>query len=491
MRYDDPVSTGGGKRGALAFVSTFTQGASRLLWNVLIGRFGGPGLLGLTQSAMATASLAAVFLPTSAGSAASKYVAFYRGKGDIHAARAAAAFIGARTILATVVISCVALGALLLVQGAGLGTVFVSIAMIVGLSGQVFARGLHYGVGQVREQVTWDVSSSAVCTVLVFTLLAFGVRSLWVLMPLALANLLFAVLSWPRGRSVGLDRRTKREIDGFLFLGVIGTVASSGFLQSAVLAARATNGANYAGEFAAALSLVTPISLVAGTINLVLFPAMAAEHGRGVPHAVRNRTAISTRHLITIMVGFFIVIGLLGAPITSFVWGPAFKKADGILIFLLLAMILNAISMPAVSALTSKSNKGMAISAGSSLVGLILGVVTWVVLGSALPSYSIPIGYLVGAAVTAALPYSIIWRADRHHWTGQTALTVLALGLVVGVEVGLSYFSASLLIRVAVVGASLAVWALVRRRSVQGLVVLSLAVFSQPNKAGIVESDPT
>lgn len=490
LRYDRPVEAPAGRSGALAFVSTFSQGASRLVWNVLIGRFGGPGLLGVTQSAMATASLGSLFLPASAGSAASKYVAYFRGKGETQTARAVASFIATRALLATAIISCGALGALVLLQHAELDVAFVSLALIIGVSGQVFVRGLHYGAGQVRRQAAWDVISGVVSTMLVLGLLVFGVRSVWILMPVAIANLLFTVVSWPRGSSHGLGRQIRREIDGFLLLGVVGTVASSGFLQSAVLAARATNGTNYAGEFAAALSLVTPISLIAVTISLVLFPAMAAEHGSGVPFAVRDRTSVSTQYLITIMVGLFLAIGILSGPLTALVWGPKFKEADEILLFLLLAVVLNAISMPSVSALTSRSNRGMAISAGSSVVGLVSGVITWIVLGAILPSHFIPIGYLIGAAVTAAIPYGIVWRADRHRWARQTALIFSSLVVAVALITSLNVLASPLWIRLIAMTAALAIWLLVRRKSARALARFSRSILHRSNEGGTVESEP-
>jgi O-antigen/teichoic acid export membrane protein len=215
-----------------------------------------------------------------------------------------------------------------------------------------------------------------------------------------------------------------------MLLGIVGTVSSSGFLQSSILVATATNGLHYSGQYAAALTLTTPVTLIASAIALALFPAMAGDHGRNDLLALNKRTNNATRILITVMIAMFGSISILAEPLTMLVWGREFENTSQILIFLLLAVVLITVAVPSVNSLTTQSNRGMAISAFSSLLGFTVGASTWVCLGGTAPGYSVPAGYLLGAMIISGVPYVLVWRSQRQHWSVQTMVLLGALASV-------------------------------------------------------------
>lgn len=456
------TAEGTGRTGALSLLSTIFVGGSRLVTNVLLGRLGGAELLGLTQNLMSMASIAALFLPTSAGSAASRNVAFHMADSDAVTAREVAAFISMRAFHATLFVSAVVFVITLSFRSLGLGTALVALLLVLATCGHAVVRGLHYGTGQVPRLVRWEISASVLSLVAVGVMLFLGVRNAWVLAPFAGIMLVFIVMSWPIGAGRGLSRIIKRDIDRFMFLGVVGTLSSSGFLQSSVLVATAINGLAYAGHYAAALSLTTPVSLIAGATSLALFPAMAGDHGRRDTAAIRRRTRDVTSVLITMMVAVLGVLALLSDLVTSIIWGPEFAASAGILVLLLVAVVVTTVAIPSVNALTTESNRGMAMSAASSVLGFAVGIIVWVSLATAFPLWAVPVGYLTGAVVIAAVPYIIMWRRQSQRWAGQTILFATVIGTITAIVVVLSMVTAPWWVAVCCATAFLAIWMVVR-----------------------------
>ena len=109
------------------------------------------------------------------------------------------------------------------------------------------------------------------------------------------------ICAWPKGRG-DLSRPVRREIDGFVLLGTVGTLCSVGFLQVSVLVARNVGGAFGAGQFSSALALATPAAIVANSLGMVLFPSMARAHGRGDQRAVAAQARRATTALVLLLV---------------------------------------------------------------------------------------------------------------------------------------------------------------------------------------------
>src|SRR5690606_36015248 len=98
-----------------------------------------------------------------------------------------------------------------------------------------------------------------------------------------------------------LSRTLRREIDHFVLFGLAGAVAVTGFLQLSMVVARLVDSDAQAGQYAAALSLATPASLLAGSMSLVLFPAMAESWGRGDLESFRRQGDEAMRLLVLVM----------------------------------------------------------------------------------------------------------------------------------------------------------------------------------------------
>ena len=460
-------------RGLLSTVGLGAQGALRFVTSLLVGRFLGPGVLGVFQTAVSTATLLTLLWPTTAGSAASKFVARAHGAGRPAEAEAVARHLRRRTVQTTALLAVIAVPLWMAVSGdADLWGGLCVAAVVIGYSGYNFARGLQFGLGHVARATAWDLVVTVGGLVTVLLALLAGVRNQTLLLPMAVAYLVYTVAGWPHGSGEDLERGLRREIDGFVALGVAGTIASAGFLQLSMVVAQLAGTADEAGQYAAALTLATPASLLAGSFSLVLFPAMAAAWGRGDTSGFRRQTDQAMRLLVTLMVAVFGSIALCSRLIVSILWGDEYVQAGQLLPILLLAVLPTTIAMACVNALSTRSQRGMAIVSAASISGLAVGAVGWLLLAPTYGETGVAVGYLMGTLVIASIPVTVVWVRDQQHWGWMLCRLGLGVGVLVGLLVVQRSVSAPLWLDLAWAAGFVAVWAAVAWRDTRLVVGL-------------------
>ena len=457
------------KKSLLALVTRLAPGLATFVTNVAIGRLGGSPLLGTTQSIISAASLSSLFYPTAAGTASSRFISAAVATRSHEEAQAIARYLALRVGIFSGALAVIAVAVFAFnprwspAAGLTLGL------MVVAIGGRAFVEGLHFGGGEGQRLAIWSLLVASLSTVATGTLLLAGVRSALVIVPLGILNLTFLALSWPRRASAPVRPELRHQIRRFIVIAVIGTLASAGFAQATILVANVLNGVVYAGEYAAAVTLTTPFALAATALSAVLFPAMAAAHGTADRIAIRTRVENATSLLTTALVGGLLLVLPMTGPLVGIVWGADFPDTVWIMLFLLPATAAGAIAVPSVSAITSSSNRGMAISAGASVAGASAGALTWVLVLPTFPQVGVPLGYAVGAILIAVIPMLVTWRMIRPRWWRD--LTSGAIGAVAAV--GCAYAAlrtgADWWISLTC-GALLAgTWALLRRRSIATL----------------------
>ncbi len=333
-------------------------------------------------------------------------------------------------------------------------------------------RGVLFGAQQMARATTWDVISSVLgLAALAATLLA-GVRGAALLLPVAASYLLYSLASWPwRVPTHGpLAPALRRELDHFVLLGAAGSLASSGFLQLAMIVARATD-AQGAGQFAAAMSTATPASMLAASLSLVLLPSLSEALGTGDTERFRMMSDRANRVLITTMVAIFGSLALGARLVMTLLWGHRFAPESLLFPLLVLALLASNSSVASINALAARSRRGMLLTTLASISGLLTGVVVWWALIGRVGVLAVAIGYLAGTVVTNVVPLVAEWRVAGHAWAG---LAVRSLSAVAAICVGL-YLQRALSVPIwldpVVVAVFLAAWLLVSRRDVAPLLL--------------------
>ena len=424
-------------------VGVGAQGTLRFLISLLVGRIAGPPALGLVQTAISTALLLALFWPTSAGSAASKFLAQARGSQDLDRVEAVARHLSIRTVQSTLLLAALSIPIWMFVVGGSLRDALFVASLVMAYSAYNYTRGVLFGVGKVPRAAWWDVVSSVVGIGAVLLALLAGARTPVLLLPLALAYGIYAAMSWPRHARAHLAAEARREIDGFVLLGVAGTVASTGFVQVSMVAASRV-GQGPAGQYAAALNLATPASLLAGSLSLVLFPALAERWGSRDVDGFRRQTDLATRALFLVMVSVFGTLMVMSQTIVALIWGAPFAPAARVLPVLMTAILLTTLAVGCNNSLSTRSQRGMALTTSASLAGLVVGVVSWVILAPRLGVMGVAIGYVIGALVIGGVPLIAVWRMDGHHWGLLVARLPIGLALAAAMLLAQERYTTSL-----------------------------------------------
>ena len=97
---------------------------------------------------------------------------------------------------------------------------------------------------------------------------------------------------------------------------------------------------------------------------------------------------------------------------------------------LVLAVLATNLGVGSVNALTTRSQRGMVITTGASLLGMAVGAVIWLVVAPRMGIAGVALGYVCGTVVIAAIPIAVVWRTGGHKWAGVFARVVVGLAMI-------------------------------------------------------------
>src|SRR5688572_2786211 len=245
-------------RAAFSTYATAVQGLARLLYGVLVGHLGSRELLGQTNTSLSLSVLSSQVWAAPAAAAGTRFVAARATLSDPEGAATVARHIATRTAMVSMVVPTgIALAGSLWLgfsPAHTIGTVLLAFAYSLYCT----TRGIAFGALHFRHVAVWDTVSGALALVAVVVVLALDLTWL-VLLPLTLGYALFAAVSWPHRAAGRVDRDLRRQIDQFVLFGALSNVASGGLLQLSQIAAHSYAGPAAAGDYAAAMTLATPV----------------------------------------------------------------------------------------------------------------------------------------------------------------------------------------------------------------------------------------
>lgn len=417
-RLDATRDIGVGKASSLGVLGSLAQSLMRTLTNVGIGRIAGPASLGVVSSAISLGNLLVLMWPATAGNAASKFVARAHGSGDPEELAAAANHIGKRTLASSLVVALTSVPLWVLINGGSPVSGAVVALLVFGLGAASYARGVHYGIGQIPRSTVWEIATGALGLAGTFVVLSVGLTDgIVILAPIALSYLLYTFACWPRGNKGRPDKVLRREIDTFIAVGTLGTLASAGFLHLSVIAVRAYGDAYEAGQYAAALALATPVALLARALSMALYPRMARDYGSGSAGDAAGTARRFTLLLIVLLVPSLGLIAIFRDEVVQLIWGSEFQSASATLPILLLAVFLTSIRVPAVGLLSTGPQRGIFQVTIFSIIGLSSGVIIWLLtLGALQIVHAVAAGYACGALLTTLLSVVSASRGEGRLW---------------------------------------------------------------------------
>lgn len=450
------------------------QNGLRFVVTLIIGRLGGPYLLGVAATLIAIAQIGSLLGPTSVSAAASKYIAKAQGGEDATLPAVVARQLQGRFVLAVLIALSSSVGYFALNGPAADNLeIFVLAGLTFGYSAYSYARGVQYGAGRFVRATVFDAFTATIAIAAILIMLIERPISISILLPLAASYVLYLNAGLIRRQSGKVPRELRIEMDMFILLGIVGTLASAGFMNAAVIVARSEYGATGAGTYSAALSLATPLAMVAGSISMALFPILAHSVGAGNYAAFRATSKRYYQAAITLFPAVAGPIVILSPIIIATIWGPGFAESAPLLSILMAGTLANILGIVPSNALTAASLAGQKLSALIGIAGVFGGVFAWLLIPSEHGVDRIAYGYLVCALVLALTPSVIVGFRDRHSgWVILTVKHVAAplLALAVARVVGDSALAA-----IPTAAAFSILWLLLNRRGfVDLLAVLRL-----------------
>lgn len=442
----DPEPESAKLSSVMALAGVVSQGAIRFFANLAVGVQAGAAALGTFAACTSLAQFLSLLWPTTNGSAASRFVARSLGAGSPDTAAAVTLHLTKRT--AQALIPLAAIGAVYgwVALDLSATTVLSVLLLLGGLASYALVRGLLFGLGRVTRSAFSDICSSVAAIAGLLALLAGGADTMALLLPMSLGYGAYAIANYPWSAArPALDRATAKEIDKFVGLAVAGSIASTGFLQLAMLVAKHFGGAAGAGQFAAALTLATPLSLVSSSIVLVLLPRMSRSQGQGGLASLQLLTDRANRIGSASLVLLFTPALILGPALSERFWPEEFSSVSSLIPMLLFAVLGNSLGIVCVNALTTRSLRSQRTMTLACYLGMFLGVGTWVATIPLLGVTGVAWGYLVGSASIALFAVVLEWRAAGHRWLGlylkvggvvSVQASVVALDQVVDVSLG-------------------------------------------------------
>lgn len=457
-------------RAALSTYATAVQGLARLLYGVLIGNFGSRELLGQTNTSLSLSVLSSQLWAAPAATGGTRFVAARATLDDPEGAATVARHIATRTALISMVLPTGVSLAGSLWLGFGPAQTIATVLLAFSYSMYVTLRGIQYGALRFRHVAFWDTVAGALALVLVVLVLALDLTVL-ALLPLAAGYGLFAVMSWPARAAGRVEPTLRRQIDHFVLFGALSGIASGGLLQLSQIAAHYYAGPASAGDYAAALTLATPASMLSIALSTVLVPPLVAAAGRGDRRAVHVQSDAIARRLTAIFVGLFGVLVLLSPLAITVVWGAEFVAAADILPVLLIAVMLTSIALGGATTLTSTRVRGPRAVAFLNLGGLVLSVLAWPFLAPAMGTTGVALGYLVGSGAASLAILGTVWWVEKHAWWDLAAKLIGGAALVVVLAMATRSVPGltGAAVQVAAATAFGLVWLLVNRSDVRAL----------------------
>lgn len=410
---------------SLVLIGSIVQGLTRVALNLLAGRSLGPSEFGQLTLCLSIAQFAGLLWPTSLGQATSKYVSACTGPED----RATLLrYLARRSAGAALVTSVLAAFAWLLMANSSWTGALITALVSFAYGQYHFTRGALLGQQQFLRATYFELLLAITCLVSIAATLATAQTGLAYAACLGLGLIAYA---FGRGRTARsptiVNMQTRSEIRSYILVATIGTVASSGFLQLSVVAASHWGGSVGVGLYGAALTVATPASIFATSLNSVLLPSLAAAHAQGEVKTLAAVTDRATRGINVLVISIFGGLVILADQVTTVLWGARFADSGPILRILLLAVMMTSCAVPCVTRLSATSTRSLALATRTSIIGVVIAIVLWVPLGHEYGALGIAWGYLIGASGTAITLYVACWRKDHQSWLQLTLRTGGAL----------------------------------------------------------------
>lgn len=390
----------------LTSVALLFIGFNQIIYNIIIGKSFGSGILGQINLALSIAMLISLTVSSILEPSATKFLSEYLAKKDEAAIRYIFiqlqkwALIGSALLIISALITQKYLNYKLHILE---DLYLISLFLIVLIIFHHLYRGCFYGLYDVENYFKFEIISS------LSFILALGsvyILGKYFLFPYLIYYCLFSLLSvhalLDHFKQDHYHINLSRSILEYGAVAMIGTLASTSRAYVATIATGFYMPPDQVGFYSATVSITAALLYAPGVIDRVLLPSFSYSHGKEDTYTVRTLIEQATAGLSIValfMGGIFII---LGRDLLMVLFTPEFSAATFSLQMLVLGVCMYAVSLPSASALSG--TQYVKIPNLANLAGLLVSLALWTYL---IPRFGIDgtaLGYVVGAFVSSIIP---------------------------------------------------------------------------------------
>lgn len=392
------------------------SGVGSVIFNSVIARRWGQGMLGQVGSLEAAATWVGLLATSGLGAATSRYVA---ESASLESSKERTRSVWTSLLLALGLVVILIPGIFILgvlisgTNGQPPYPMFPAWALATAYSLYTYFKGLYYGQGRVG---LYAIAESLAFIVVLFGLLLmpFAIGSSDLIIVFSVGYSILPVVGFlivvPWGNQIGIRLADLSRITRYAVVTSIGTAASMGLQYLGIPLTNAIQSNAEAGGYAAALTLLRPTYLIPRALNLVMVPTMAFFWGKGETGSIRLYISTTTKYLVGIMLLMCGVLFLAAEPILILVFGSEFKQASSTLTVLLIGAFTTVVSVPAVSGMMTTEEKWIKTPMLASIAGAFVAGGFWILL---IPKYGMlgtAIGFAIGSCIKSGIPLYISSR---------------------------------------------------------------------------------
>ncbi|MBN8883428.1 MAG: hypothetical protein J0H73_14075 [Salana multivorans] len=392
---------------ALSTGGLLIQGLGRFGYTTIVARVFGPDRFGTVNTLLSLAIIASLLWPTALGNVAGSLLAADRANGRPTSGTLSG-------LWRSFWLSLLPIGSgFALIAMLGLDASLADTAQFLLLtctwSAYIMVRGIRMGLGQVSAAALWDLIATGASLTIVALVVVTDTPSV-ALLPLSVGYAAFAVAGFLSARRQ--DGRTAehpgRQATGTVAWNSVALLASNGLIQFTMVFTYASATAMAAGEFAAAIAIATPASMLAQAVSQVLIPRLTQWYQMDPAEAVgrTRRTLLAVSALLTVA---FAAVALLTPLAIRVVYTSRYDGAVGYVLALLVGVLLFSIATVASTVLlvTGRAHQSAMLMVASAVVGVATMVVTSRTLEA---GYAAATGLAVGTALSAGMHLVLAWR---------------------------------------------------------------------------------
>ena len=406
------------KNSLITFVALSAFGGSQLIFNIFVGKFFGPEFLGESLLVINTSFLISFFLTSGLVPSGTKYVSESLGQKNLKKSKeffSISFFICFALLFLAILIVLLFGKNVINILNIKESLLIPFTIIFIFYTFYIFFRGMFYSFNKILEYTIMEVISNFIFLIMLAYVLITRNN---LLLPYIIIYPIFSFISiliLKKFIVKSFSKKNFKKIIEYSLISFIGTFSSQARIRLSILFPSFFLPLQLIGYFGAAFTFLNLFYYLPRTFSMVINPLISFSYGQKNKKNIKKIFGLTYKYLI---IYSFIIMGctiIVSEYILKLFFGETYEVVKIPLQILCISVILTIISSPALSTLSG--TKYVSIPNISSLTGLFLSIISWIILIPKLGLIGISLGFLAGTTIEAIIPLYFVRKkfdVDLH-----------------------------------------------------------------------------